>query len=185
MRKKTRASGWRALAAKYCAITGVAPAPSGGGSGIAAAARFIGVRLQPAGARVSPAIADPHPSRPRDVGKMTLAWKRTFGTPQVGGERTSAGSRRMRPAHVAVHLLRRVAGGIVLRHSLGRNTCKPGKLFSCRKINMTQAVRWPHSESTRITVRLNDRSVWHINAERLHHPYTWRILCSMTMNFNA
>ena len=29
IRKNTRASGWRALASKYCAITGVAPAASG------------------------------------------------------------------------------------------------------------------------------------------------------------
>lgn len=32
MRKNTSASGWRALASKYCAMTGVAPAA---GSGVA------------------------------------------------------------------------------------------------------------------------------------------------------
>jgi len=48
MRKNTSASGWRALASKYWAITGVAPA----GSGIKAAGAFIAAQAtEPAPAR--------------------------------------------------------------------------------------------------------------------------------------
>ena len=45
MRKKIRASGWRALASKNCAITGLAPAASGNAGSGAGIGAFMTVRL--------------------------------------------------------------------------------------------------------------------------------------------